>query len=214
MPAEMIDRIQGTILIVGMLCLAAIVLCVVAKEFTDAIYRWFHGKHTVILSIAGIIGIYVGGTKVPRPMITWDAGIHDNGSEISTNDTRMIAVRWTYENWVPPVATFTLRAIPKTPNPDPSADMTFVVASVPITNMVLYAMMEMDATNYFYFAEQSFIPEAPVVTNGVYHIKCFGGNNVWVPHGLKIYGDGNCILPPEPPEGENYLIDIIQGDRQ
>ena len=214
MTAEVIDRIHGTILIVGMCGIAAIVLCVVAKEFTEAISRWLHGKHAVVLSIMGIIGIYVGGTKVSRPIITWDAGIHDNGSEISTNDTRMITVRWTYDNWVPPVATFTLRAIPTTPNQDTSVDRTFVVASVPITNMVLHAMMEMDATNYFYFAEQSFIPDAPVVTNGVYHIKCFGGNNVWVPQGLKIYGDGNAILPPQLPQGENYLIDLIQGDRQ
>jgi hypothetical protein len=68
--------------------------------------------------------------------------------------------------------------------------------------------MELDATNYLYFAEQSFIPDVPVVTNGVYHLHCIGGENVWVPIGAKIYDGVECISPPR----ENYLKDLINGE--
>ena len=200
--------VQGVILLVGMFGLLSIVVGVFASETIRSWKIWRSKRHAAALTLAAAVAVIVGGTKAPLPQITWDSGLHDNGSEISTNDYRMITVKWIYDSWIPAAATFTLRAVPTTPNPDPSVDRTFEVASVPITNLQLYAIMELDATNYLFFAEQSFIPDQPVVTNGVYHLRCVGGENVWVPIGAKIYDGAECISPPH----ESYLLDLIQGD--
>ena len=131
-------------------------------------------------------------------LITWDDGLHNNGSVIDTNDLRRVELRWTFDEWIPSVATFTLSAIEKdTPNPDPSQDRLFVVGSCPISDGAMSVVMEHEATNYLFFAEQSFIPDAPVVTNGVYHIQCVGGTNVWIPVGLRIYDGERSVAPPE-----------------
>ena len=172
---------------------------------------WKSSRCSAVMSAAAVVAIIVGGTKPIGPLITWDEGLHDNGSFIDTNDLRRVEVRWTYESWIPSVATFTLSAVEKdTVNPDPASNRLFTVATVPVTNLALSAIMEHDATNYLFFAEQSFIPDAPVVTNGVYHIKCVGGENVWVPIGLKIYGDSELISPP----AESFVEDLMKGNLQ
>ena len=200
--------IQGAILLGGIFGLLAIVVGVFASETIRSWKIWRSRRHKVVMSIVAVIAIIVGGTKPVRLSITWDSGLHDAGSLVNTNDLRQIIIKWTYDNWIPAAATFTLKAVPTTPNPDPAVDRTFEVASVPITNLQLHAIMELDATNYLFFAEQSFIPDAPVVTNGVYHLRCVGGENVWVPIGMKIYDGGECIAPPR----ESYLNDLIQGE--
>ena len=200
--------IQGAVLLGALFGLLAIVIGVFASETIRSWKIWRSKKNWAAMSIVAAIAINVGGTKPPKLYITWDTGLHDNGSEINTNDLRQIHIKWTYENWIPAVATFTLRATPiSTVNPDPPVDRTFEVASVPITNLQLYAIMEVDATNFLFFAEQSFIPDQPVVTNGVYHLRCVGGENVWVPIGAKIYDGVECIAPRE-----NYLLDLIPGE--
>lgn len=198
--------IQGAILLGGVFGLLAIVVGVFASETIRSWKIWRSKRNRGVMTVVALIAILVGGTKPPRLSITWDSGLHDDGSMVNTNDLRQILIKWRYDSWIPNQATFTLKAVPTTPNPDPNVDRVFEVASVPITNRYLYAIMETDATNYLYFAEQSFIPDVPVVTNGVYHLRCVGGENVWVPIGAKIFDGEECISPPN----ENYLKDLIQ----
>lgn len=209
-------NIQGIILLGAIFGILAIFLGVCFSEVVRSWRIWRTKRNRRVMTVLALIAILVGGTKPPRLNITWDEGLHNNGSYIDTNDLRRVEIRWNYDSWIPNVATFTLKAVEaNTVNPDPNIDRVFTIGSCPITNRAMSVMMETDATNYLFFAEQSFIPDAPVVTNGVYHIRCLGGNNVWVPMGLKIYGDGNAILPPQLPQGENYLIDLIQqGDNE
>jgi len=207
--------LSGAVLIGCLFCLVVIVAGCVLCHLVSGWNVWRKKRHAVVMSAVAVIAIIVGGSKPARIVIRWDDGLHDNGSMINTNDLRFVEIRWRYDAWIPDVATFTLSAIEiNSVNPDPTEDRLTVIGSCPITNLSMTVMMERDATNYMFFAEQSFIPDAPVVTNGVYHIKCVGGENVWVPVGLKIYGDGNVISPPPPPEGENYLSDLINGGNQ
>ena len=208
-------NIQGIILLGAIFGILAIFLGVCFSETVRSWRIWRTKRNRRVMTVFALIAILVGGTKPPRIMIRWDDGLHDNGSMINTNDLRFVEIRWRYDAWIPDVATFTLSAIEiNSVNPDPTEDRLTVIGSCPITDLSMTVMMERDATNYMFFAEQSFIPDAPVVTNGVYHIRCVGGENVWVPVGLKIYGDGNVISPPPPPEGENYLSDLINGGNQ
>ena len=197
--------IQGAILLGGVFGLLAIVVGVFASEAIRSWKIWRSSRNKIATGALALIAIVVGGTKPMGRLITWDAGLHDDGSVMSTNNWRLITVKWTFDSWIPNQATFTLKAIPTTLNPDPLVDRTFTVATVPITNRILHAMMEMPVTNYLFFAEQSFIPDVPVVTNGVYHLRCVGGHNVWVPIGAKFYNGEECMSPP----AENYLKDLI-----
>lgn len=210
---EVCEIISGGILLGAMFGLTAISLAVALYEFVHGWKIWRAKRHVAAMSAVAILAIIIGGTKPPTLFIQWDEGLHNNGSYIDTNDLRRVEVRWTYDAWIPNVATFTLSAIEiDTVNEDPTSNRLVKVATVPITDCALSAIMAREATNYLFFAEQSFIPDAPVVTNGVYHIKCVGGNNVWVPIGLKIYGDGETISPRSLPDGENYLEDLMNGD--
>ena len=196
---EIGEMLSGAVLIGCLFGLAVIVAGCVLCHLVSGWNVWRKKRNAVAMSAVAVVALIVGGSKPARLMITWDDGLHDNGSRISTNDLRFVEIRWRYDAWIPDVATFTLSAIEiNSVNPDPNQDRLFVIGSCPITNRSMTVMMERDATNYMFFAEQSFIPDAPVVTNGVYHIKCVGGENVWVPVGLKIYGDGNVISPPPP----------------
>lgn len=207
--------LSGAVLIGCLFCLVVIVAGYVLCHLVSGWNVWRKKRNAVAMSAVAVVALIVGGSKPARLLIRWDEGLHDNGSRISTNDLRFVEIRWRYDAWIPDVATFTLSAIEiNSVNPDPDQDRLFVIGSCPITDLSMTVMMERDATNYMFFAEQSFIPDAPVVTNGVYQIKCVGGENVWVPVGLKIYGDGNVISPPPPPEGENYLSDLINGGNQ
>ena len=192
--------LQGAILLGGLFGLLAIVVGVFASETIRSWKIWRSKRNRGVMTVAALIAILVGGTKPPRLNITWDSGLHDAGSMVNTNDLRQILIKWRYDSWIPNQATFTLRAAL---NNQPIAEL-FEVASVPITNLQLYALMETDATNYLFYAEQSFIPDVPVVTNGVYHLRCVGGHDIWVPIGAKIYNEAECISPPH----ESYLYDL------
>ena len=196
--------IQGAILLGCVFGLLAVFVGVLLSETVRSWKIWRSSRNKAATAALALIALIVGGTKPMGNLIRWDSGLHDDGSEISTNDLRMITVKWTFDSWIPNQATFTLRAALAS---EPITDL-FEVATVPITNRILHAMLERDATNYLFYAEQSFIPDAPVVTNGVYHLRCVGGNDVWVPIGAKIYNEAECISPPH----ENYLIDLIQGE--
>lgn len=201
---EICNAISGGVLLGALFGLLAIGGAVVVCELIRGWRVWRAQRHVVVMSAAAVLAIIVAGTKPPL-WIKWDEGLHDAGSHIDTNDFRRVEFAWTFDAWIPNVATFTLSAVELGLGGE-----LFTVATVPITNRALTVMMEREATNYLFFAEQSFIPDAPVVTNGVYHVKCVGGENVWVPVGLKIYGDAELISPPS----ESYLEDLMKGNLQ
>ena len=179
--------------------LLAIFLCCIISIVCNAFKIVSRGKYYV--SMFGLMfgTMMVGGTKtdIPTALIYWDDGLSDAGTEINTNDLRNITFKWTYENWIPSIATVSIKAYDiHTVNPDPTVDRGFYVCNeVPITDRTAMVLMETDATNYCYYVSQSYIPDAPIVTNGVYHIHAVGTNNVWVPIGLKIFEDSRIISP-------------------
>lgn len=192
--------IEDGIMLCCVWALAGIFLGTVFFHIVRGWTIWKRKRNYVALSIFAVIACYVGGTKPPNLNITWDEGLHNNGSLIDTNNMHHITIAWTYDFWIPTRSTLTVSAIPR--NAKKSTDELFVVASVPISDMSLEAYMTMDATNYLYFAEHSYIPDAPVLTNGVYQVYCVGGTNVWMPIGVKIYNGAERISPPR----ENHLI--------
>lgn len=179
--------------------LLAIFLCYIISIVCNAFKIVSRGKYYGSMFCLMFGAMMVGGTKTPitKVLIEWDAGIHDAGSEINTNDFRYITFRWTYENWIPDISKIDIKAYDiHTVNPDPTVDRGFYVCNgVPITDRSVNVMMETDATNYCFYVSQSYIPDAPVVTNGVYHIHAVGTNNVWIPIGLKIFEDSRIISP-------------------
>lgn len=200
--------IEGGILIGCAWTLLALVVAVLFVRLFKTWRVWRRKSACAVMSIVAVIAIWVGGTKPARISVNWDDGLHDNGTAVDTNDLRRIDFRWTFDNWIPNVATVSILYITiSEPESEP-----VLIGSTAIAAQEMAVMMPSDATNYVYYVEQSFIPDAPVVTNGVYHIKCFGGDGVWIPQGLMIYGDENLILPPELPSGENYLRDLTLED--
>lgn len=182
---ELADTIQLYLLAgcaVGFAALAAVVFVRLAY---GAWCAWRLLPHAAALALMAVWALYVGGTKPVRPSITWDEGLHDAGSEISTNDLHDITVRWRFDPWIPPLSTVTVSACPI------GGSDAAEVASAPITNRLITARMELEATNYVYFVTHSYVPEPGIVTNGVYHVECFANtNHTWVPKGMAIYGDG------------------------
>ena len=186
----------------GLVALAASVLIVAVKDPISDFMRDNDTFHVLLLTAMCLIGLHdafskSGGTVTPKAIIVWDDGLHDAGTKVDTNDLRNITFRWTYDDWIPNVATVDIKAYDiHTVNPDPNVDRGFYVCNgVPITDKTAMVLMETDATNYCFYVSQSYIPDAPVVTNGVYHIHAVGTNNVWVPIGLKIFEDSRIISP-------------------
>lgn len=188
--------IEGGLLVGCAWAFVALVVAVLAMSGGRCWRIWKRKRKAAALTAVAVAAIIVGGTKTPS--VTWDEGLHDSGSEIDTNDFRYVTFKWTYDPWIPDVATFKISYVTRE-NPE---NEPVLLASCPITDLLLSVVMESDATNYLFFAEQSFIPDVPVVTNGVYHIQCVGGTNVWVPIGLRIY-DGERSIAPHENNGEN-----------
>lgn len=186
---------------VGLIGLASMFVYYISKLVFRSANIISKGRSVFATSLMILIATIVGGTKpsIPTAIIVWDDGLHDAGTKVDTNDLRTITFKWTYENWVPSVATVSIKAYDiHTANPDPNVDRGFYVCNgVPITDRTAMVLMETDATNYCYYVSQSYIPDAPVVTNGVYHISAVGTNNVWIPIGLKIFEDSRIISPHE-----------------
>lgn len=185
--------------------LLTIFLCYIISIVCNAFKIVSRGKYYA--SMFGLMfgTMMVGGTKtdIPKALIYWDDGLHDAGTKVDTNDLRNITFKWTYDDWIPSIATVSIKAYDiHTVNPDPTVDRGFYVCNgVPITDRTAIVLMETDATNYCYYVSQSYMPDAPVVTNGVYHIHAVGTNKVWVPIGLKIFEDSRIISPNQ---GDNY----------
>lgn len=189
---ELGEIISGCVLIGGILGLLAIFLSVEFHETWRCWKIWRSKRHAGMMSIMALTAIIVDGSKRPTAIVEWDEFFLRGTHEIATNDLRRISFSWDVAPGVPNVATATISAI----DIHTQSSELFNIATVPMTNRNLIAYMPTDSTNYMYWAECSFIPDAPVVTNGVYHISCVGGTNVWIPVGLKIYGDGASISPP------------------
>ena len=140
-----------------------------------------------------------GGSVTPRAIVYWDEGIHDDGSSLDTNDWHTVNFKWRYDEWVIPTSVVSIRAFDKDgvyTNEIPVESGQLVANNIPIAEKQASVFMERESTNYFYYVEHSYIPDAPVVTNGVYHIQCVDGKDVWVPIGLTIR-EGNRIISPQ-----------------
>ena len=185
--------IEGGVLLGCVWALVAICAALALNRIWRGWEVWKRKRHRIALGIVACIACYIAANKPPQFNITWDMGLHNNGSAIDTNNLYHITVAWTYEAWIPPRSTLTFSAIPKDAE---STNELFVVATAPITDLSFEAYMEREATNYLYFAEHSYIPDVPVVTNGVYHVHCVGGTNVWVPVGVTIRRGATTISPP------------------
>jgi hypothetical protein len=145
-----------------------------------------------------MIAVVVGGTKpddTPRATVYHDEGLINVSYKIDTNDLRMITFTWGKEEWVPYMAIVKGYVWDKNSSYVGDFDNGTLIFNVPIMDETVNVIMESDATNYVYYLEQSFIPDAPVVTNGVYHIHSVGGNNIWMPIGLTIKEDSRIISP-------------------
>lgn len=193
------DMVATGLIYIGLMGLLAVILYGVIAAYFGSVRAFAMAKHSVMMIPMLILGTIVGGTKpsITKAIIVWDDGLHDAGTKVDTNDLRNITFRWTYDDWVPSVATVSIKAFDiHTVNQDPTVDRGFYVCNgVPITDRTAMVLMETDATNYCFYVSQSYIPDAPVVTNGVYHIHAVGTNNVWVPIGLKIFEDSRIISP-------------------
>lgn len=193
------DMIATGLIYIGLLGLLSLILYFVIVAYLGSVNAFAKAGHTVVMIPFLILGIIVGGTKpsTPKAIIMWDDGLHDAGTKVDTNDLRNITFKWTYDDWIPNVATVSIKAYDiHTVNPDPTVDRGFYACNgVPITDRTAMVLMETDATNYCFYVSQSYIPDAPVITNGVYHIHAVGTNNVWVPIGLKIFEDSRIISP-------------------
>lgn len=197
---EMIDFIlKEVVLLVGLYGLLSIFLCYIISIVCKAFKMVSRGKYYA--SMFGLMfgTMMVGGTKtdIPTAQIYWDEGLRDAGTAIDTNDLRQITFKWSYEDWVPSVATVSGYAWDNTAGGVPTdfEGSIPIFSNVPVTDRQAIVMMEQDATNYVYYVEQSYIPDAPVVTNGVYHIHAVGTNKVWIPIGLTIKEDSRIISP-------------------
>lgn len=194
------DCVQCAAYALAALTAGAAGAAVLAVAAARAWKRWRRTPHCVALSSLAAVAIAVGGSKPVRLLVAWDEGLSDDGTAASADDPRMVEFRWRHASWVPAFATVTVSAAGR-----PGADGTngiWVVGTAGVTNRALSAVMPSDATNYHYFVSQSYIPDAPVVTNGVFHLQCWGDREVWTPKGVRVYdGRGGPWRRISPPEG-------------
>lgn len=190
--------IEGGVLLGCIWGLLVIALAVLTCHIIRGWHVWRKKRKAAAMSMLAVAAIIIGGTKPPTVNVTWDDYFTaPKSATVDTNDLRHIDFAWDLAHGVPSFATATLSAVPAT-----NGELT-AITTVPMTNRALSVIMPTDATNYLYWMECSFIPDAPVVTNGVYHLRCVGGDDVWVPIGITIYNDGRQISPPE-----SYLYDL------
>lgn len=181
------DAVQGVAMAFAALCAVAAALAFLAAPAVRMWRRWRRMPHCVALSCLAAVAVAIGGSKSVI-YVCWDEGLANDGTAVDEDNPRMIDFRWRYAGWIPPSATVTVEASGRL-----SADGTngmWTVGTACVTNRALAVVMPLDATNYHYFVSQSYIPDAPVVTNGVFHLQCWGNREVWVPKGVTVYADG------------------------
>ena len=178
----------------------------------------------LVLSFAAIVTVLYGGSKIKNLDITWDNGLSDNysyitnaiapcdqypeGIELETNDLKVLVVKWSKAIYVPDFSTVTFYGLPRS---NPEGDMTQLF-TCSVTNYVYPVLMPDQVTNFVYYMENSYIPDAPTRTNGVYHIDAAKIDSdvdldamskiLTVPLGTSIQGDDTRIVPEEGQPGE------------
>ena len=177
------------------------------------------------MSFIAFVMILYGGSKGIRNLdITWDTGLSDDytyitnaiapcaqypeGVELETNDLRVLMVKWTKAVYVPDFSTVTFYGLPRS---NPEAEMT-ALFTCSVTNLCYPVLMPDQVTNFVYFMENSYIPDAPTRTNGVYHIEAAKinsdedaetNNNVFtIPLGTSFREDGTKAIPEEGQPGD------------
>lgn len=182
------DAVQGVVAAIVALTAVAAALAFLAAPAVRMWRRWRHMPHCVALSCLAAVAIAIGGSKAAIIYVAWDEGLVNDGTAVSADDPRMVDFRWRCADWVPPAATVTVSASGRL---EPGGtNGLWVVGTACVTNRALAVVMPSAATNYRYFVEQSYIPDAPVVTNGVFHLRCWGNRDAWVPKGVTVYADG------------------------
>ena len=154
--------------------------------------------------------------KPPKDLqITWDNGLSDNGSfytnaipgMIYYDDARYLTVKWTKAAFIPDMATFKFWYGLKD-----TEDEMQLLFECSVTNLEMTVEMTAHPTNWVYYAENYYVPDIPIRTNGVYHIDAISTKDATeaisskeanaVPLGTQIYGDSTRIVPPEGTPGE------------
>ena len=182
------DILQAAVMIAGVAVLAAITIGTflyamrgVPRRITGFFGSWFAGLLMVVCVV------WYGGSK----SITFDTGLRNNGSYAS-NDT--VHVAWTYTGI--PSASSLYIAYRESDTTNEWADLGETVVSALSWDGTLA-----NATNYDYYVYTTYVPPAPVHTNGVwvgpvYETKKRQGADNFVVVGGVIREHGKDIAPP------------------
>ena len=98
---ELADTIQFYVLAWCAVSSAILIAAYIVALWIKAFRIWRHTYHDATLMLMTAWSLYVGGTKPVRPSITWDEGLYDAGSSISTNDLHEITIKWRDEIGMP-----------------------------------------------------------------------------------------------------------------
>lgn len=172
-------------------CLFALAVAGALPGVTDAIRRYLGLDNFGKIVCAACIGCAVlyGGSK--GVSIRWDAGLSDNGSEI-TNDT--VRVRWNYSGIPAASSVFIDYREAGSTNKWDSLGET-VASALEWTGILA------NATNYEYWVYSTYIPPVPVHTNGVwvgqtYETKARVGAKAFLILNGKVQEHGRTVAPP------------------
>ena len=194
----MIELLQKFILAIGLTGIVGIFLFGLIFATGKNLEKGFWNKN-IGLSLLAAICIIIGGSKAIKPVIYFDSGLIDNGTDVNTNDMHTVYFRWGVESWVPPISLVKITAydrnLVKTPADIVNYTGDIVAENIPVLYGEANVYMENEFTNYTFFVEHSYMPDAPIVTNGVYHIQAVGGEKIWIPIGLTIKDDLHIISP-------------------
>ena len=186
---ELVDTLRNAIMVAGVATLLLIVLLRLVwhlREVPNA-PRKFLGLQA-LTSLLVVACIFYGGGK---SSFSFDTGLRNNGS-YATNDTVHIA--WTYIGI--PSASSIYIAYRESGTTNVWNDLGETVASA-----LVWEATVQNATNYDYLVYSTYVPPAPVHTNGVwqgpvYETKKRVGANSFIVIGAEVRQHGKAIAPP------------------
>ena len=187
---ELAHIFHTAVMAIGLSALAAIGAFFAARLFKGVaghLIGGLGGSSLVALAfVAGVV--YYGGGK---SSFSFDMGLRDNGS-YATNDT--VHVAWTYVGI--PSASSVYIAYRETGTTNAWDDLGETVASA-----LSWDATVQNATNYDYLVYSTYVPPAPVHTNGVwqgpvYETKRRVRSSEFIVIGAEVRKHGKAIAPP------------------
>lgn len=186
---ELVETSRYVIMVAGVATLLIIGLLRVAwrlRGVAAQLRRFFW--MCSLAAILAVVCVFYGGGK---SSFSFDTGLRDNGS-YATNDTVHIA--WTYIGI--PSASSIYIAYRETGTTNVWNDLGETVASA-----LSWDATVQNATNYDYLVYSTYVPPAPVHTNGVwqgpvYETKKRVGANSFIVIGAEVRQHGKVIAPP------------------